>query len=119
MWPKQKARIEDTAQLHRKLYGNDFTTRRHLFAIARTLGHSSPLVSCANYLELQGDLLALWLDAERPKLKAKHFRALCGKSVGTANGYREDLYKGLSKYIEQGCRSLKMRIAGLAERAQI
>lgn len=108
-WPKQKARIEDSAQLHRKLYRNDFTTRRHLFAIARTLGHSSPGVSCANYLELQGDLLALWLDTERPILSVKQFRALTGKSAGTANNLGKELYNGLWKHIEHECRSVHVR----------
>jgi len=55
-WPEQGKRIKQATKLHRDLYLNEFATRRHLFATARNLGHSSPEVSTQNYLELQGDL---------------------------------------------------------------
>jgi hypothetical protein len=89
-WPLQEARIEQVARLHRNLYLNDFATRRHLFATARNLGHSSPGVSVQNYLELQGDLLGLWLDSVRPDLTASQVSAITGLSLREAYNLLSD-----------------------------
>jgi hypothetical protein len=89
-WPLQEARIEQVARLHRNLYLNDFATKRHLFAAARNLGHSSPGVSVQNYLELQGDLLGLWLDSVRPDLTATQVSAITGLSLREAYNLLSD-----------------------------
>src|ERR1039458_4802953 len=89
-WPLQEARVEQVARLHRNLYLNDFATRRHLFAAARNLGHSSPGVSVQNYLELQGDLLGLWLDSVRPDLTAAQVSAITGLSLREAYNLLSD-----------------------------
>jgi hypothetical protein len=86
------------ATVHRGLYGNDFLTRRHLYAVARNLGHSTPGTSTAVYLELQSELLALWLETESPMLEPKLIQALAGISPSRASefraaGARERLWK--------------------------
>ncbi len=84
------------AKMHKRLYSNEYVTRRDLFAVARTLGHSSPGVSVANYLELQSDLLALWLDTVRPELKSKHIQAIAEVSAATVSGcQKEDIHQQL------------------------
>lgn len=86
--PAQKDRLERTSSLHRNLYGNEFITRRHLFSVARTLGHSTPGTSSAVYLELQNELLALWMEQEAPQLGPKHIQALGKICPQTASKYR-------------------------------
>jgi len=86
--PAQKDWLERTSSLHRDLYGNEFITRRHLFAVARTLGHSTPGTSTAVYLELQNELLALWMEQDAPGLGSKHIQALARVSPQRASEYR-------------------------------
>jgi integrase len=46
----------------RLLLGTTEPTRRSLWALARTLGHASPLTTVRSYVHLFPDLLAAWLD---------------------------------------------------------
>ncbi len=101
-WPAQKERIKNFKKWHKRFYANPFATRRHMFAVARTLGHSSPAVSVANYLELQGDLLALWLDTLPINLDSHQIEAIAGVSARRARdirnaGVRQALWKLIAK----------------------
>jgi hypothetical protein len=89
-WPKQKERIENSATLHTQLYSNSFATRRHLFTVARLLGHSSPSVSIANYLELQGELLSLWLETVPMALGSKQIETIAAVSPRMATNIHND-----------------------------
>ena len=89
-WPKQKKRIENSATLHKQLYSNSFATRRHLFTVARLLGHSSPSVSIENYLELQGELLSLWLETVPIDLDSDQIESIATVSDRRARDIHND-----------------------------
>ena len=109
-WQAQKRRIENSASLHKRLYANDFQTRRHLFLIARTLGHGSTEVSQTNYLELQGELLTMWLDDHVPILSQIQIQALAGVSQATASGVlKKGLYPTLWEIFGRRWRRLKIK----------
>jgi len=89
-WPEQRKRILSGTEWHKKLYANEFATRRHMFLIARTLGHSSPSVSSANYLELQGDLLSLWLEALPINLNRDQIETIAAVSERRATDIKKE-----------------------------
>lgn len=89
-WPKQKERIENSVTLHTQLYSNSFASRRHLFTVARLLGHSSPSVSIANYLELHGELLSLWLETVPIDLDSKQIESVAAVSPRMATNIHND-----------------------------
>ena len=79
----------ETSSLRSRLYGNHghgncdntcSTTRRHLYAVARLLGHSNPETSRI-YQNLTDQLFALWLQPLVPELKVKHWAAASGRST--------------------------------------
>ena len=112
-WKAQQRRLENSPTLQERLYSNGFLTRRHLYLIARTLGHGSTEVSAANYLELQGELLAMWLGTLAPKLSQNQIRGLASVSQATASGVvNKNLYQELWTIFGRRWKRLKIEIAG-------
>jgi hypothetical protein len=66
-------------------------------------------VSASNYLELQSDLLSMWLDTEAPKLSSAQIQALADVSQPTAsNLLQKDTYLELWKIIGRRWRRLNI-----------
>lgn len=82
-WPKANEWIAQSGQLHKSLYGNAHPTRRHLFAVSRLLGHSSPEMSLSHYVHINDQLLALWLEKQTPPHEPKILIAASGLKPST------------------------------------
>jgi len=50
--------LKKSKKLRLRLYGNEFPTRRHAYAVAKLLGHSSPDISLEHYIHCMDWLLA-------------------------------------------------------------
>ena len=83
-WPGMREWIARSQQLHQSLYGNPFPTRRHLFALCRLLGHSTPAMSLEHYVHTFDQLLAQWLEKQMPRLEPKTWIAASGLPYQTA-----------------------------------
>ena len=81
--PKMHDWISRSSELHKALYGNEFLTRRHLFAVSRLLGHSGPEMSLAHYVHVADQLLALWLEKQMPRFKPALWIAASGLPMQT------------------------------------
>ena len=117
-WPMQKERIENSEALHKQLYSNSFPTRRHLFTVARLLGHSSPSVSIGNYLELQGELLSLWLETVPIDLGPKQIESIAAVSPRmVTNIHNDNVRIALWRVVGKRWRKAGLPEAAIAERA--
>jgi len=101
-WPQMHDWISRSSELHKALYGNEFLTRRHLFAVSRLLGHSGPEMSLEHYVHVADQLLALWLEKQMPRFEPALWIAASGLPLKTVyRRLRIDPKSGFWKLVER------------------
>lgn len=84
--PETEKFLRDAGELRRRLYENDYPTRKHLFAVASLLGHSGPEMSLGHYIHVCDLLLWQYLSVRTGRLGRKELMAASG--LPTATAYR-------------------------------
>ena len=75
----------DLQDFRRRLYLNQYLTRRHVYACTSLLGHSGPDVSLEHYIHFADVLLAAYLD--NPELAPRLSSVVAASYNSTANAY--------------------------------